>query len=424
MPPSYRHLLLLASLFLATTVHGQAVPPLASADALGRDLFVRSGSTGMVMVVVRGDEVFSRGYGETAIGSGQAPTADSLLRLCSLSKIFATDLLIKLAADKTVRLDTTLQRLAHGTVPSRDGRAITLADLATHTAGLPREVGRAPHGAAHFTFPDYRYRWAWLPKQHLKTTPGTAALYSNIGFDLLGDALAAATHESYAHLFAERTAQPLGLHETGFDPNPEQCARLLQGAHDEGACTSTEESAASAGVYSTGRDMTVWLKYVLGTGAPAIPAQNAAAQAVYLDPANLASVSGLDHAGEPSGIGLGWIHTQPLGDPSEIVEKTGGGAGFLTYIVINHARKTAIFIAATDGRVETHLNLFRAANDVLLNLAGLPPLPPEPPRALHRAVAAGRAPHRTGPARRGHAAGLKPRAQAKKPRGRRNAPAT
>ncbi len=410
-------------LSMAFCSDAQTFPPLTSADALGQDLFLRSGSTGMVMVVVRGDEVFFRGYGETAMGSGQAPKADSLLRLCSLSKIFATDLLIKLAADNTVRLDTPLQRLAppHVLVPPRAGRAITLADLATHTAGLPREVGRAPHGSEHFTFPDYRYRWAWLPKQHLKTTPGTAALYSNIGFDLLGDAFSAATHQSYAHLFAERIAQPLGLHETGFDPNPGQCARLLQGAHDEGMCTSTEQSAASAGVYSTARDMTVWLKYLLGTGAPAIPAQNPVAQAVYLHPENLVSVSGLDHAGDPSGIGLGWIHTQPLGDPSELVEKTGGGAGFLTYIAINHARKIAIFVAATDGQVETHLNLFRAANDVLLNLAGLPPLPPEPPRPVHRAPARRAAPASRRP---GRPAARKASPQAKKPRAHRKAPAS
>jgi D-alanyl-D-alanine-carboxypeptidase/D-alanyl-D-alanine-endopeptidase len=420
MPLSYRSfIVLLAGLALAFFARAQTLPPLASADALGQDLFIRSGSTGMVMVVVRGDEVFLRGYGETAIGSGQAPTADSLLRLCSLSKIFATDLLIKLAADNTVRLDTPLQRLAppHVVVPSRAGRAITLADLATHTAGLPREVGRAPHGVAHFTFPDYGYRWAWLPKQHLKTTPGTAALYSNIGFDLLGDAFSAATHQSYAHLFAERIAQPLGLHETGFDPNPGQCARLLQGAHDEGQCTGTEQSAASAGVYSTARDMTIWLKYLLGTGTPAIPAQNPVAQAVYIHPETLASVSGLDHAGDPSGIGLGWIHTLPLGDPSEIVEKTGGGAGFLTYIAINHARKTAIFVAATDGSIETHLNLFRTANDVLLNLAGLPPLPPEPPRPVRRAA-------RVRPVTPARRSARKASPQTKKPRAHRKAPAS
>ncbi len=51
-----------------------------------------------------------------------------------------------------------------------------------------------------------------------------------------------------------------------------------------------------------------------------------------------------------------------------------------TYIAINHSRNTAIFLAATDGAADSHLNLFNAANKLLLAVAGLPPLPPPPPQ--------------------------------------------
>jgi hypothetical protein len=95
---------------------------------------------------------------------------------------------------------------------------------------------------------------------------------------------------------------------------------------------------------------------------------------------NLVKQKGLDHAGESTGVGLGWIHILPIDSPSHIVEKTGGGAGFETYIAINHSRRTAIFLAATEGSVDTHLNLFNAANKLLLALAGLPLLPPPPPK--------------------------------------------
>jgi D-alanyl-D-alanine-carboxypeptidase/D-alanyl-D-alanine-endopeptidase len=122
------------------------------------------------------------------------------------------------------------------------------------------------------------------------------------------------------------------------------------------------------------------------------------AQAVYVRPGTLLRVQGLDHAGEPSGIGLGWIHilapAQPV--PNEIIEKTGGGAGFLTYIALNQPHHIGIFLAATEGRGESHVNLFRAANDVLLTLAGLPPLPPEPPHPARPVTKArSRAPHMT-----------------------------
>jgi serine-type D-Ala-D-Ala carboxypeptidase/endopeptidase len=352
-----------------------------SVDALGPDLFLQSGTTGMVLVVVRDNQVFFRGYGETAPSSHQVPTQDSLLRLCSLTKIFTTDVLTKLVTDKTVRLDDPLQHFApkHIVVPKRV-QAITLADLATHTSGLPRELGAAPRATPHFTFPDYRARWQWLPNQRLRSTPGAAALYSNVAFDFLSDALQAAAHKQYAALLAERTLNPLHMQHTTFFPSEGQCSHLLISAHDEGACAVTEATAGSSGLYSTAADMAIWLQYLLGTGGQGTPSQDPAAQAVYILPAQLVSQKGLDHAGEPTGIGLGWIHILPIDSPSHIIEKTGGGAGFESYIAINHSRRTAIFLAATDSSVDTHVNLFNAANKLLLALAGLPSLPPPSPK--------------------------------------------
>ncbi len=377
---------LFALALMSVRAQGHAQTALSNAqsvDALGPDLFLQSGSTGMVLVVVRDDQVFFRGYGETAPNSHQAPTQDSVLRLCSLTKIFTTDVLTKLVADKTVRLDDPLQHFApkHVVVPRRV-QSITLGDLATHTSGLPRELGNGPHGTPHFTFPDYRTRWRWLPNLRLRSTPGTAALYSNVAYDFLSDALQAASHKQYAALLAERTLSPLHMQHTTFFPSEEQCSHLLTSAHDEKTCAVTEPTAGSSGLYSTAADMAIWLQYLLGTGGQGTPSQDPAAQAVYILPSHLISQKGLDHAGEPTGIGLGWIHLLPVDSPSHIIEKTGGGAGFETYIAINHSRRTAIFLAATDGSVDTHLNLFNAANKLLLALAGLPPLPPPPPKPV------------------------------------------
>ena len=383
---------------LSFTSFAQVLPPgplpdIQSVHTLGEDLFLQTGSTGMVLVVVRGNQVFFEGYGETAPNSHQLPTRDSLLRLCSLTKIFTTDVLTKLVVNKTVRLDDTLQRYApQGKVVPKRVRPITLAELATHTSGLPRELGNPPPNTAHFTFPDYRTRWRWLPNQRLRSSPGTAALYSNVAFDFLSDALQAATHKQYAALLAERTLNPLHMQQTTFFPNAEQCGHLLISAHEDGPCTTTEATAGSSGLYSTAGDMTIWLKYLLRTSGGDISAQDASAQGVYVLPSNLISQKGLDHAGEPTGVGLGWIHILPADSPSHIIEKTGGGAGFETYIAINHARDTAIFLAATDGPVYTHVNLFEGANRLLLAVAGLPPLPPPPPRAIARHTH----PHRRG----------------------------
>ncbi|MGI4755302.1 MAG: D-alanyl-D-alanine-carboxypeptidase/endopeptidase AmpH [Janthinobacterium lividum] len=365
-------------------IFGQTRPPLEAADALAQKIFQRTASMGMVVTIVRDNEVWTNGYGRVAPGSDQVPQANSLIRLCSITKILATDLLAKFVGEKKVSFDDPLQKFAPAGVsvsnltlrgPAR--RPINLGDLATHTAGLPREIAYPPPGAAHFTFPDYAFRWQWLPGFRLRTSPGDAAHYSNIGFDLLADALSSAANEPYAKLFHDRTSQPIGMVDTTLTPTPDQCSRLMSGPREPSQCTDTEAAAGSGGMYSTANDMARFLKYLLYL--PGVPVhQNGWSTGMYLDPANLHSVQGLGHAGVPTGIGIGWIEINKLYGESRIVEKTGGGAGFQTYIALNPARHAGIFIARVDGRSRGGANLFREANDLLLTMVNLPPVPADP----------------------------------------------
>ena len=376
-------LLVALILFLPLGAHrvqaqSAALPQLQSADPFVADLFRRSGSTGTVVVVVRGNETWMQSYGQTYPGSHQKPNADSLVRLCSLSKIMTTDLLVKLVADGHVSLSDPLQKFAprNVTVPVRtvrglSDRPITLRDLATHTSGLPREIAYPAGDAGHFTFPDYNFRWQWLPGYRLRFVPGTAAHYSNIGFDLLADALSAAAGKPYPQLFAERIAKPLGLRDTTLSPTAGECARLLTGSRNEGRCTETTAAAGSGGMYSTAHDMTRWLEYLLDLPGVAVH-QDPAATATYIQSSELRWTQGMGRAGIPNGIGLGWVHLNEPDDPTTIIEKTGGGAGFTTYIALSPRHHTGIFVAATDGRRQGP-TFFRGTNDLLVYLAGITP---------------------------------------------------
>jgi serine-type D-Ala-D-Ala carboxypeptidase/endopeptidase len=381
---------LLAALILALPLSAPRLaaetaplPQLQSADQYVEELFHRSGSTGMVVVVVRGNETWMQSYGQTYPGSHLKPNADSLVRLCSLTKIMTTDLLVKMVADGRVSLADPLQKFApHNvtvpvhTVRGLNSRPITLVDLATHTAGLPREIAYPAGDAGHFTFPDYNFRWQWLPGYRLRTLPGTAAHYSNIGFDLLADALSAAAGKPYPQLFAERIAKPLGLRDTTLNPGPGQCGRLLAGAKNEGGCTDTTASDGSGGMYSTANDMKRWLEYLLAL--PGVPMhQDPSATATYIPVSQLRWTQGLAHAGVPVGIGLGWVHLTEPDDPATIIEKTGGGAGYTTYIALNPSRHIGLFVAATEG-MRGRADIFRGSNDILTYLAGVMPMPTVP----------------------------------------------
>lgn len=388
----------------AQTASVMSLHDLQEAGQLGADLYRNSGATGLVLVVVRGDRAVFHGYGEAVPGSHAAPTRESVVRICSLTKIFTTDLLAKMVSEGTVRLDDPLKKFAPeaAIVPERGG-PITLEDLATHTAGLEREIGMAPRHTPHFTYPNYDTRWNWLASAQLKFTPGTQAYYSNVGFDLLSDALSAAAKTPYAALLQKRTLAPLGMWQTTFFPTPKQCEKLMTGAHDEGPCTITEDTEGSSGLYSTPADMEKFLKYLTGAGEHR-QAENASR--VYLMPSSLKGQYGLDHAGRPSGIGLGWMHLGGSDDVNHVIEKTGGGAGFTTYIAIHPASHTALFVAMTEGSWRDRtpgFNLFKASNNGLLALAGLPPFPDRPRRLArprHSAHAATLKAHGKSPTRR------------------------
>src|SRR5688572_12383306 len=84
------------ALFCSGLSAGQAADPIKEAGAA---LFAKTGAVGMVMVVVRGGAATVHGYGETARGSKETPDGASLVRIGSISKVLATDVMLALAAE-------------------------------------------------------------------------------------------------------------------------------------------------------------------------------------------------------------------------------------------------------------------------------------------------------------------------------------
>jgi hypothetical protein len=68
------------------------------------------------------------------------------------------------------------------------------------------------------------------------------------------------------------------------------------------------------------------------------------------------------------------------------MEKTGGGAGFETYVALSLKRQAGILVAVTEGKGRRQINLHYEANNLLAALANVPALPP----TLRRFVRSGR----------------------------------
>jgi serine-type D-Ala-D-Ala carboxypeptidase/endopeptidase len=337
-------------------------------------MFLSSGAPGMVAALVRGNASLVIGLGETTKGNGQEPDGRSFFRIGSISKAIAGELLADLVVEGKVRLSEPLQRLAPAgsTVPSLDGRAITLLDLATHSAGLPREIGPIPEGRSSLTFPSKEELWDYTCSTPLLWRPATIAAYSNVGFQLLGEALAAAAGEDYAALLRRRLAEPLGLLDTTLQPTPDQCARLMTGSGLSGPapCIGIDTGliGAHVGVYSTGNDMVKWLRHLVNRPSADVPAR-LMARAVYRQRAEMAAAIGFDEAGPMSGLGLGWVIEAPRDTMPLIVQKSGAFEGFMSYVAFVPGKGVGIFFVMNRLDLVTYSGTTAIANGTLAALA-------------------------------------------------------
>jgi serine-type D-Ala-D-Ala carboxypeptidase/endopeptidase len=160
-------------------------------------------------------------------------TAPTLFEIGSLTKVFTALLLADMVYRNELKFDDPLDRhLPSGfRTPQRNGLAITLADLATHTSGLPLFppfTGNPLEALARYSASDLR---SWLAGLTLARDPGTQWAYSNVGYGLLGLALANKAGTTYDALLARRITGPLGLKDTILFPEGRATRRLATG-HD------------------------------------------------------------------------------------------------------------------------------------------------------------------------------------------------
>ncbi|WP_036255756.1 D-alanyl-D-alanine-carboxypeptidase/endopeptidase AmpH [Methylocapsa acidiphila] len=318
----------------------------------GTVLFLQSRVPALVIGVVRNGETAVYGFGETSDGSGAAPDRHTMLRVGSLTKAFTGQVLASLVADGTVKFTDRLQdRIGWNVmIPGRDGRQITLIELATHSSGLPREVARAsgPPDDPFSTLTPEAYRKG-LESDPLIFAPGAGALYSNFGFDVLSAALAHAAGKPYDALLEERVLGPVGLKDTVLALRPGDHERLLQGHNFNGEPLPDVKTpliaGGASGIYSTPGDILRWLSWHLDRFASKSAEIRLLDHAAYLQRDGLDPVYGLDESGHMDALSLGWIVMEPHGDLPLILQKAGGLQGIFCYTAFAPTRGIGAFVA-------------------------------------------------------------------------------
>jgi CubicO group peptidase (beta-lactamase class C family) len=185
--------------------------------------------------------------------------ADTVFDLASLTKVVATTTAtLALASRDELGLGDPVSDYLSGFGPHKHGQ-VTIAHLLTHTSGLP--------GSRQF------YRWCRsrgellrdLYQTPLAAPPGSCVIYSDPGFILLGEVIAAVAGEPFDVAVRRLVTDPLGLVSTGFGPNgPTGCFAATECRDDGSALTGTVHDenarllggvAGHAGLFGSAADL-------------------------------------------------------------------------------------------------------------------------------------------------------------------------
>lgn len=184
---------------------------LAQIDEFVTSQMARQHVPGLTLVVTRdGLPVLEKGYGMADIASATPARAQTIYRIGSISKQFASAAVLLLAQDGKLSLD---QRFAqYFPVVDPAWKDITIRQLLQHTAGLQRDFQDylAPlyDPARTYTPDEIAQGMSSIP---LQSAPGAAHSYSNIGYYMIGLLIERASGKPYADFMRERMFAPLGM---------------------------------------------------------------------------------------------------------------------------------------------------------------------------------------------------------------------
>jgi serine-type D-Ala-D-Ala carboxypeptidase/endopeptidase len=180
-----------------TTVFPTTQPILPSDDEIKKILTERVGENEKdVGIIVGITEPHGRrlvSFGHRSADDPRPLDGDTVFEIGSVTKAFTALLLADMVARNEVTLNDSVTKYLPADIklPERNGRAITLVDLATHTSGLRFMPENAPAlndpAAAKYSVADLKN---YLAGYQLKRDIGAEWEYSNIGYWILSEALA------------------------------------------------------------------------------------------------------------------------------------------------------------------------------------------------------------------------------------------
>jgi CubicO group peptidase (beta-lactamase class C family) len=301
-------------------------------------------------------------YGKLAGGDPRTLDGDTIFEIGSITKVFTSLVLADMVNRDEVALDDPAAKyLPEGVrMPERNGKSITLLDLATHNSGLPPLPGNLKPEADYCMEDLYQF----LSGYTLPRDPGSEYEYSNLGAGLLGHLLARRAGTDYESLIRSRITRPLGMPDTGIALASSMNQRMATGHNAMLAPVANSDLptplAGAGALRSSTNDMLTFLEAFLGY------------KESLLAPAMRAMLEVRRAAGQAT-IGLGWIITSAHG--REIVGHDGRTGGFCSAAGYNPERRIGAVVLANASTPS-------GVGDIGLHLLNpkAPLVNPEPPK--------------------------------------------
>ena len=234
--------------------------------------------SGMAAVVVKDDKVLlQRGIGYADASQQKPVTPDSVFRLASLSKAFATALTGLLVDDGMLNWDTHVA----GVLPTfelQDAAAsgrLTVRDILSQRVGLPHNT----YDSLLEQDAPYEELVEKLREVPMACNVGDCYGYQNVTFSLIGDITYAVSGDFFYHLVEKRLFHPLGMDTATYGRIALEASTDWARPHTHRlhgwTPISIKESyyhvPPAAGVNASIRDMGKWLIAQMGGRSDVLP---------------------------------------------------------------------------------------------------------------------------------------------------------
>jgi CubicO group peptidase (beta-lactamase class C family) len=195
---------------------------LAQIDAMVADRMAGLNVPGYCLAVIKsGNVVFQKPYGVANLETKQPATNDTVFGLASLTKTFTALTLLSLVDKGLVGLDDPLSKYVDGL--TKPYQTLTIRQLASMTGGVPSKL--SPEVSWQDQLPI-------LGQAPLESKPGSAFLYSNFSYRLLGSVIAKATGRPFLEVVNQTIIDPLQMKSTATTVLLQSTARVAQGYGD------------------------------------------------------------------------------------------------------------------------------------------------------------------------------------------------